>query len=93
MHYYVYILANQNSKTLYVGITNDLVRRIYEHKQKFVEGFTKKYRLDQLVYYEVTNNVISAIEREKQIKKWNRAWKLRLIKKMNPHWIDLYLKL
>ena len=90
MQYYVYVLANLSSKTLYVGVTNNLVKRIYEHKQKPVDGFTKKYCVDSLVYYEVTNDVISAIEREKQIKKWNRAWKLRLIKKMNPNWIDLY---
>lgn len=89
MNYYVYILANRK-RTLYVGVTNDLVKRIYEHKQKFVDGFTKKYCMDMLVYYEATNDVISAIEREKQIKKWNRAWKLRLIKKMNPYWVDLY---
>ena len=67
MYYYVYVLANRNSKTLYVGVTNDLVRRVYEHKQKLVDGFTKKYCIDILVYYEVTNDVISAIEREKQI--------------------------
>jgi putative endonuclease len=90
MHYYVYVLANQKSKTLYVGVTNDLVKRVYEHKQKLIDGFTKKYCVDILFYYEVTDNVMSAIEREKQIKKWNRAWKLRLIEKVNPHWIDLY---
>jgi putative endonuclease len=93
MYYYVYVLANRNSKTLYVGVTNDLVRRVYEHKQKLVDGFTKKYCIDILVYYEVTNDVISAIEREKQIKKWNRAWKVRLIEKINPNWADLYTTL
>jgi len=90
MQYYVYILTNRKNQTLYVGITNDLVKRTFEHKQKFVDGFTKKYCIDKLVYFEVTGNVISAIEREKQIKKWNRAWKLRLINKMNPQWVDLY---
>jgi len=90
MYYYVYVLTNQKNKTLYVGVTNDLVKRVYEHKQKFVDDFTKKYCVDKLVYYETTNDVISAIEREKQIKKWNRAWKIRLIKKVNPDWADLY---
>ena len=90
MNYYVYILANQKNKILYVGVTNNLVKRVYEHKQKLVDGFSKKYCVDALVYYEVTNDVLSAIEREKQIKKWNRSWKLRLIEKMNPLWVDLY---
>ena len=93
MYYYVYILTNRKNGTLYVGITNDLIRRVYEHKQKLADGFTKKYCIDMLVYYEITNDVISAIEREKQVKKWNRAWKLRLIKKMNPDWTDLYYSL
>ena len=93
MNYYVYVLTNQGNKTLYVGVTNDLIKRIYEHKQKFVDGFTKKYCTDKLVYYEITNDVMSAIEREKQLKKWNRSWKLRLIKKMNPDWTDLYRSL
>lgn len=90
MQYYVYILASQRNGTLYIGVTNDLVRRVYEHKQKFVEGFTKEYNVHMLVYYEMTESVESAINREKQLKKWNREWKLRLIEKQNPDWKDLY---
>ncbi|MDO8675513.1 MAG: GIY-YIG nuclease family protein [Candidatus Omnitrophota bacterium] len=90
MQYYVYILASQRNGTLYVGVTNDLVKRVYEHKQKLVDGFTKKYGLGILVYYEATGDIMGAIQREKQIKKWNRAWKLRLIEKSNPDWKDLY---
>jgi putative endonuclease len=90
MQYYVYILASQRNGTLYVGVTNDLVKRVHEHKQKLVDGFTKKYNVDKLVHYEATGDIMAAIEREKQIKKWNRAWKLRLIEKSNPNWKDLY---
>ena len=93
MQYYVYILASKRGGTLYIGVTSDLVKRIYDHKQKLVEGFTKKYHVDILVYYESTEDVHSAIQREKQIKKWNRDWKLRLVKKNNPNWEDLYFKL
>jgi putative endonuclease len=93
MEYYVYILASQRNGTLYIGVTNNLVKRIYEHKQKLVDGFTKEYNIDMLVYYESTGDVNSAIQREKQLKKWNRDWKLRLIEKLNPEWEDLYLKL
>ncbi len=93
MQYYVYILASQRNGTLYVGVTNDLVKRVYEHKQKLVDGFTKKYGLGILVYYESTGDIMGAIQREKQIKKWNRAWKLRLIEKSNPDWKDLYLQI
>ena len=88
--YYVYILANKRGGVLYLGTTNDLMRRVYEHRQGLVEGFTKKYCIDRLVYYEQTNDVMSAITREKQIKKWNRKWKIRLIEKCNPRWEDLY---
>ena len=88
-HYYVYILTNNKNSTLYIGITNNLERRIYEHKQKMVEGFSKQYNLNKLVYFEETVDVISAIEREKCLKKWNRKWKLGLIKKKNPNWEDL----
>ncbi len=77
-NYFVYILSN-NSKTLYVGVTNDLERRLYEHKNKLIKGFTKKYNLNKLVYYEVSNDINSAIAREKQLKKWHREWKINLI--------------
>ena len=93
MQYYVYILASQRNGTLYVGVTNDLVKRVYEQKQKLVDGFTKKYGLGVLVYYEATGDIMGAIQREKQIKKWNRAWKLRLIEKSNPDWKDLYFQI
>ncbi len=93
MQYYVYILTNQRNGTLYIGVTNDLIRRVYEHKQNLVEGFTKKYGVHMLVYYEATGNIYSAIEYEKRLKKWNRIWKLRLIEKNNPNWKDLYPKL
>ena len=88
-NYYIYILTNWNNKVLYIGMTNDLERRIYEHKNKLVEGFTKKYNLNKLVYYEYTNDVNSAIQREKEIKKWRREKKNNLIGKMNPKWEDL----
>ena len=90
--YYVYILTN-NSKTLYTGVTNNLIRRIYEHKNKFVEGFSKKYNLTKLVYYEISEDVRSAIAREKQIKGWLRSKKIKLIESMNPEWKDLSLEL
>jgi putative endonuclease len=86
--YYVYILTN-NSKTLYTGVTNNLPRRIYEHKNKLVEGFTKKYNLTKLVYYEISEDVRSAIAREKQIKGWLRSKKINLIESTNPEWKDL----
>jgi putative endonuclease len=88
--YYVYILANRMHGTLYVGVTNDLVGRIFVHKSDNVEGFTKTYSVHRLVYFEVHQDVKEAITREKQIKKWNRAWKIQLIEKTNPHWDDLY---
>lgn len=90
MPYYVYILASKRNGTLYIGVTNDLVRRVYEHKSDFVEGFTKKYQVHDLVYFEQTDDVEAAIAREKQLKKWNRAWKLELIEKSNGDWRDLY---
>jgi len=88
--YFVYILASQRNGTLYIGMTNDLIRRIYQHKNDLVEGFTKKYGIHRLVWYEVADTPLAAITREKQLKKWNRAWKLRLIEEMNPEWKDLY---
>ena len=86
---YVYILANDRNGTIYIGVTSDLVRRITEHKQKVVEGFTKKYDVSKLVWYEVHDTIESAIEREKLMKKWKRLWKLGEIEEMNPEWWDL----
>lgn len=86
--YYVYIMTN-HKRTLYTGVTNDLERRVYEHQNKLVKGFTEKYNIDQLVYYEETDDVQTAIEREKQIKGWVRRRKVALIKSMNPNWDDL----
>lgn len=88
-NYYVYILSNWNNKVIYVGMTNNLERRIYEHKSKLIEGFTKKYNLTKLVYYELTEDVNSAISREKEIKKWRREKKNNLIESLNPNWDDL----
>ena len=88
--YCVYILSSQRNGTLYIGMTNNLVRRVWEHKHQLVDGFSKKYEIHHLVYYEIHENPESAITREKQLKKWNRAWKLRLIEKSNPEWNDLY---
>ena len=90
--YYVYIMTN-NSRTLYIGITSDITKRVYEHKNKLVEGFTKKYNIDRLVYYEVTNDVNAAITREKQLKKWRREKKVKLIEEFNPEWRDLSIVL
>ena len=90
MAYYVYILASRIGGTLYIGVTNDLVRRVFEHKSKFVRGFTKKYDVSRLVYFEQYDDIQVAIPREKQLKKWNRAWKVRLIEEKNPNWDDLY---
>jgi putative endonuclease len=87
---YVYILSSKRNGTLYAGVTADLVKRIYEHRQDLIDGFTKQYQVHMLVYYEVHNDILEAITREKQIKKWNRQWKLRLIEEMNPDWKDLY---
>ena len=88
--YYVYILASSRNGTLYVGVTSNLTRRIYEHKNDLVEGFTEKYKVHKLVYYEQTGNIESAISREKQLKKWNTHWKMMLVEKLNPEWEDLY---
>jgi len=86
--YCVYILTNK-SGTLYIGVTSNLQKRVWEHKNKTVEGFTKKYNIDKLIYFEQTEDVISAIAREKQLKNWNRKKKIGLIEKMNPKWLDL----
>ena len=87
--YYVYILANKTNSVLYIGVTNDLKRRLYEHKNKLVEGFTEKYNVNKLVYFEETSDITSAIQREKNLKKWRRQWKEDLIKKLNPDFKDL----
>ena len=88
--YYVYIMASGRNGTLYIGVTNDLVRRAHEHRSDFVDGFTKKYRVHSLVYYEATGDVDAAINREKQLKHWLRQWKLALIEEHNPEWRDLW---
>ncbi len=87
--YFVYILTNKTNNVLYIGVTNNLTRRIYEHKNKLIDGFTKKYNLNKLVYYETTDNAESAIKREKQLKNWHRDWKINLINQQNPEWQDL----
>jgi putative endonuclease len=86
----VYILASQRNGTLYIGVTSDLVQRVWQHKNDVVEGFTKKYGVHRLVYYELHDDMENAIIREKRLKKWNRAWKLRLIEETNVDWKDLY---
>ena len=86
----VYILASKRNGTLYIGVTSDLVKRIWEHKNNMVEGFTKRYGVHQLVWYEVHDSMESAIKREKRLKEWKRKWKLKLIESGNPHWQDLF---
>ncbi len=88
--YYVYLLASGRYGTLYTGVTSDLIKRARQHRESLAEGFTQKYAVKQLVWYEIHNDVLAAITREKQIKKWNRAWKVRLIQEHNPLWRDLY---
>ncbi|MEI6267068.1 MAG: GIY-YIG nuclease family protein [bacterium] len=88
--YYVYILSNNSNRVFYTGITSNLVRRVYEHRNKLVEGFTSKYNLSKLVYFEDTASVETALEREKKLKKWRRNFKINLISKTNPDWHDLY---
>jgi putative endonuclease len=88
--FYVYILASDMYGTLYIGVTSDLKKRVWEHKNKVVEGFTGKYSVDKLVHYEIFEDAGNAIKREKRYKKWNREWKLDLIQKSNPGWNDLY---
>jgi putative endonuclease len=87
--YYVYLLTNWNNRVIYTGVTNDLNRRIYEHKNKLIEGFSKKYNLTKLVYFEETNDINAAIAREKEIKKWRREKKDKLVGQINPSWKDL----
>ena len=88
--YYVYILASRKNGTLYIGVTSDLIKRIWEHKYNVVKGFTQKYNVHILVYFEQHETIEQAIMREKQLKKWNRYWKIKLINTMNPTWSDLY---
>ena len=90
MNYYVYILSNSLNTTLYIGVTNNIVRRVHEHKNEFIDGFSKKYRTHKLVYYESTTDIESAIQREKQLKSWTRNKKQKLINAFNKDWIDLY---
>ncbi|MFC1724094.1 GIY-YIG nuclease family protein [candidate division KSB1 bacterium] len=88
--YYIYIMSNKKDGTLYIGITNDLKRRVYEHKDGKIKGFTKRYNLDKLIYFEEFKNIDEAIIREKMLKRWNRTWKTELLEKSNPDWKDLY---
>jgi putative endonuclease len=90
VNYYVYLLASRKHGTLYVGVTSDLVRRVYEHKTKAVPGFTSKYGVDRLVWYECYDDPVSAITREKELKKWRRDWKISLIEEDNPDWTDRF---
>jgi putative endonuclease len=90
MAYYVYILASRKDGATYIGVTNDIVRRIYEHRTKAVPGFTSKYNITRLVWFETYDDPISAISREKGLKKWKRVWKTQLIEATNPQWDDLY---
>ncbi len=89
----VYILASKRNGTLYTGVTSDLVKRVWEHKSDLVQGFTRRYGVHMLVYFELHDTMLAAIQREKQIKKWNRSWKLELIEKVNPQWRDLFHEL
>ncbi|SDG13984.1 GIY-YIG nuclease family protein [Pelagibacterium luteolum] len=89
-YYYVYILASGIGGTLYVGVTNDLFRRIGEHRDKAVAGFTRAYDVERLVYYETHESIDGAIEREKRLKRWRRGWKVQLIEEQNPNWVDLF---
>lgn len=91
--YFTYILASKKDGVLYIGVTNNLIRRLKEHKRGKADGFTKKYFIHKLVYFEETSDIEIAINREKQLKKWNRKWKIELIEKENPNWEDLYEKL
>jgi len=91
--FWVYILASGLGGTLYIGVTNDLVRRVYEHREGLAEGFTKKYAVHRLVHFEQFDDVENAIQREKRLKSWNRDWKIRLIEENNPNWIDLYYQI
>jgi len=93
MSAYIYILANKKNGTIYTGVTNDIVKRVFEHRQGFVEGFSKKYDVKRLVYFDSFESIYDAITMEKRIKRWRREWKLALIEKLNPEWHDLYEQL
>lgn len=88
--YYVYILSNKRRGTLYTGVTSNLIKRIWQHKSSFIDSFTSKYDTKNLVYYQIHTDIVQAIQFEKRIKGWKRAWKIQLIEKTNPHWSDLY---
>lgn len=90
LNYFIYIITNWNNSVMYIGVTNDLKRRIYEHKDGKIDGFTKKYNVKKLVYFEHFTNIEYAIKREKQLKKWKRSWKNELVEKKNPNWDELY---
>ena len=90
MTYYVYILATKERGTLYVGVTNDLMRRVYEHKEGLAKGFSKRHGVKHLVYFETNESIEAAILQEKRLKRWRRDWKIELIERDNPHWVDLY---
>ena len=92
-NYYVYILTRSRNSTFYVGVTNDLIRRVYEHKIGLADGFTKKYEIKKLVYYEYFDDIYNAISREKVIKKWKRRYKINIVESINPQWKDLYFEL
>ncbi len=87
---YIYFLANKTNTVLYIGVTSDLVKRVYEHKEKKIKGFSEKYNCTRLVYYEKFDEISNAIEREKQLKNWHREWKNNLVNEFNPEWNDLY---
>jgi putative endonuclease len=88
--YFVYILASKPRGTLYVGVTNNLIRRVFEHQNKLIEGFTERYDVNLLVWYELSESIQSAIAYEKKLKRWRREWKIEMIEKKNPEWVDLY---
>jgi len=90
MSYFVYIMSNKPNGVLYIGVTNDLIRRVFEHKQHLAKGFTARYNLDKLVWFEQTEDINSGISKEKQLKNWHRQWKVNLIEQTNPNWQDLY---
>ncbi|MEK7096583.1 MAG: GIY-YIG nuclease family protein [Patescibacteria group bacterium] len=92
-NYYIYMMASKKDGVLYIGVTNNLARRVYEHKQEIIDGFSKRYFTKRLVYFENTSNIDSAISREKQLKRWKRDWKIELIEENNPGWKDLYFEI
>ncbi|MFL6815803.1 MAG: GIY-YIG nuclease family protein [Bradyrhizobium sp.] len=93
MSYYIYIIASRKDGAIYIGVTNGIIRRIYEHRTKVTRGFTWKYNITRLVWFEIYEDPISAISREKELKKWKRAWKIELIEAQNPEWNDLYVSI